>query len=98
MKQTDDLITKAEAAKRLNVTRQMVNKYTKQGMPVDVSGLVPWIKAESWHTKYICSHRSGSFNHRQRTKARNGKPPALTSFQAGGMHLANVLRNPVVIL
>jgi hypothetical protein len=58
--QATELITSAECARRLGVSKTMVTKYVRGGMPRDEQGRIAWPDCKLWVERYISPTRSGN--------------------------------------
>ena len=74
----NEVISKAELARRLNRSKPMITRYCRQGCPVRPDGLIDWFAARDWFASNVLSERSGSYSHdelvRAGKSAMGGKP------------------------
>ena len=82
-----DLITKAELARELNLSRARISQLCGMGLPVRPDGRVNRAEAVAWVKANVCSWRGGWWgNLRQKT----GRAPIPSADLAGGMDLGEL--------
>ena len=64
----EERISKAEAARRFEISKTMISKYLSRGMPMTEDGKIPWLAAQQWRAESIVPELSGSWSHRHSKK------------------------------
>jgi hypothetical protein len=84
-----DVITKAELARELNLSRARISQLCGIGLPVRPDGKVNRGEAVAWVKANVCSWRGGWWGN-LRQKAGRGRAPIPAADLAGGMDLGEI--------
>ena len=84
-----DVITKAELARELDLSRARISQLCGMGLPVRPDGRVNRAEAVAWVKANVCSWRGGWWGN-LRQKAGRGRAPIPAADLAGGMDLGNL--------
>jgi hypothetical protein len=84
-----DVITKAELARELELSRARISQLCGMGLPVRPDGKVNRAEAVAWVKANVCSWRGGWWGN-LRQKAGRGRAPIPAADLAGGMDLGNL--------
>jgi hypothetical protein len=84
-----DVITKAELARELDLSRARISQLCGMGLPVRPDGRVNRADAVAWVKANICSWRGGWWGN-LRQKAGRGRAPIPAADLAGGMDLGEL--------
>lgn len=88
-----EVVSKAEAARRWELTRAAITKYVAKGMPVREDGQLDWETVDEWRRTYNAPERSGSFAARAAASAseiRPAQPPVQQGFEVEGVALEDL--------
>jgi len=84
-----DVITKAELARELDLSRARISQLCGMGLPVRPDGRVNRAEAVAWVKANVCSWRGGWWGN-LRQKTGRGRAPIPAADLAGGMDLGNL--------
>ncbi len=84
-----DVITKAELARELDLSRARISQLCGMGLPVRPDGRVNRAEAVAWVKANVCSWRGGWWGN-LRQKAGRGRAPIPAADLAGGMDLGEL--------
>ena len=84
-----DVITKAELARELDLSRPRISQLCGMGLPVRPDGKVNRAEAVAWLKANVCSWRGGWWGN-LRQKAGRGRAPIPAADLAGGMDLGEL--------
>lgn len=84
-----DVITKAELARELDLSRARISQLCGMGLPVRPDGRVNRAEAVAWVKANVCSWRGGWWGN-LRQKAGRGRAPMPTASLAGGLELGEL--------
>jgi hypothetical protein len=84
-----DVITKAELARELDLSRARISQLCGMGLPGRPDGRVNRAEAVAWVKANVCSWRGGWWGN-LRQKAGRGRAPLPTAALAGGMDLGEL--------
>src|SRR5579884_3876204 len=63
--ETNELVSKSEAARRWAISPSLVTRYLSRGMPVRADGRLEWATVDAWRRQNVVSGLSGSHAHRK---------------------------------
>ena len=91
MKKTNDVLSKGEAARRLQRSPATISAYLAAGMPCRSDGRLSWKTTQAWVKRNVASERSGRFAHDQRKRAGQAEGPGetLTELQREKLRIEN---------
>jgi hypothetical protein len=68
MDEQDEIVSKAEFARRIGRAKSMIGRYVKRGLPLRPDGTISLSAGKAWVAANVIPELSGSFSHRERSR------------------------------